>query len=84
MPYNFCLWFYDRFNARPDYHPAVLHFAGTAFKPWNGRYPVFLKRFQKSDQLHSLEEVKMAQVEYFYIWHEYAILTDGILDRLGL
>jgi lipopolysaccharide biosynthesis glycosyltransferase len=84
MPYNFCLWFYDRYNARPDFPTAVVHFAGTAIKPWNGRYPVFLKRFQKSDQLHSLEEVKMAQVEYFYIWHEYAILTDGILERLGL
>jgi lipopolysaccharide biosynthesis glycosyltransferase len=84
MPFNFCLWYYDHNDARPSYSPSVLHFAGTAFKPWNGSYPIFLNRFQKSDQLRSLGELRMGQVEYFYLWHEYAILTDGILNRLGL
>lgn len=83
MPYNFCLWYYDRMNVQPDYSPAIIHFAGTAFKPWNGIYPVFIKRFQKLGTLHSLRELKIGQAEYFYLWYEYAIMTDAILDRLA-
>ena len=32
MPYNFCLWYFDQMTKQPDYSPAILHFAGTAFK----------------------------------------------------
>jgi len=80
MPYNFCLWYYDKMNEKPDYTPAIIHFAGTAFKPWNGTYPVFLERFQKKEQLHSMDELKLGQAGYFYLWHEYAILTNTILE----
>ncbi|MBD5551318.1 MAG: hypothetical protein HDQ96_09090 [Lachnospiraceae bacterium] len=83
MPYNFCLWYYDRMDEKPHYSPAILHFAGTAFKPWNGAYPVFIKRFQKKDQLHSLNELKTGQTEYFYLWHKYAMMTDAILEKAG-
>lgn len=62
----------------------MIHFAGTFFKPWNGSYPIFLSRFQKKDKLRSLGELRLGQAEYYYLWHEYAILTDGILNRMGM
>lgn len=81
MPYNFCLWYYDRMNKKPEYSSAILHFAGTAFKPWNGTYPILLEKFQKKEQLHSMHELKIGQAEYFYLWHEYAIMTNTILEK---
>lgn len=83
MPYNFCIWYYDRVHEKPEYSPAILHFAGTAFKPWDGTYPIFIERFQKKERLHSMEELQIGQAEYFYRWHEYAIITDAVLKRLG-
>ena len=83
MPYNFCIWYFDRMKEKPNYCPAILHFAGIAFKPWEASYPIFIDRFQKSKQLHSMNELKIGQAEYFYLWHEYAILTDNILKEIG-
>lgn len=84
MPYNFCLWYYDRMNEKPDYSPAILHFVALAlFKPWNGTYPIFLERFQKKEQLHSMNELKSGQAGYYYLWHEYAIMTNAILEKIG-
>jgi len=36
MPYNFCLWFFDRNDSLP-YKPFIVHFAGAKFKPWEVR-----------------------------------------------
>jgi len=83
MPYNFCVWYYDRVNVKPGYAPAVLHFAG-AFKPWKGNYPIMVSRFQPEEGLHELSELKIGQAEHYYLWHEYAVITDFILQRLGL
>lgn len=83
MPYNFCVWYYDRMVEKPSYAPAVLHFAG-GFKPWKGNYPIFINRFQTSEGLHEISELKIGQAEHYYLWHEYAIITDFILQRLGL
>jgi hypothetical protein len=83
MPYNFCLWYFDLVHEKPNYRPAILHFAGTAFKPWNGTYPIFVKRFEQSERRHPLSELKVGQAEYFYLWHEYAIVTDHMLKNLG-
>lgn len=83
MPYNFCLWYYDRMNQKPPYSPAVLHFAGTAFKPWKGTYPIFTERFQKKESLRSMSELKNGQAGYYYLWHEYAIMADTVLQRIG-
>jgi len=58
MPYNFCLWYYDRMNEKPE-------------------------RFQKKEQLHSMNELKNVQAGYFYLWHEYAIMANTILDKIG-
>lgn len=83
MPYNFCLWYFDQMTKQPDYSPAILHFAGTAFKPWNGTYPIFLDKFQNRDRIRSMEELKNGQAGYFYLWHEYAIMADRLLQKLG-
>ncbi len=82
MPYNFCLWYYDRVNVMPDYDPAIIHFAGT-IKPWKMKYPVTLKHFSYSAELHLFKELKIGQAEWFYLWHEYAALTDKLLTELG-
>jgi len=82
MPYNFCIWYYDRMTEEPDYTPAVLHFAGTAFKPWDGTYPRFLERFQKREQQRSMKELKVGQAGYFYMWYGYAVITEAVLEKI--
>lgn len=84
MPYNFCLWFYNNFQARPPYDICVVRFSGTAFMPWQGKYPIHLDRYQTSNAtLHSLKELKDNQAEYFYMWHEYAVIADKALREIG-
>lgn len=83
MPYNFCIWYYDRVKEKPDYSPAILHFAGTAFKPWDGTYPIFIERFQKKERLCSMDRLQTGQDGYFYQWHEYAVMADALLKELG-
>ena len=76
MPYNFCLWYFDRMIQKVDYKPCILHYAGGSFKPWYGAYPIFCERFQERGKLHDLNELKLGQAEYYYLWHEYAILAE--------
>jgi lipopolysaccharide biosynthesis glycosyltransferase len=84
MPYNFCLWYYDSYVAAPPFETPIVHYAGTAFKPWLGKYPIYLKRLQEEEaKLHSLGELRDNQAGYFYLWHEYAIMTDKLLEKLG-
>lgn len=80
MPYNFCLWYYDRMNVSPAYSPAIVHFAG-AQKPWNMRYLITLNRFSSGDV--SFNTLKIGQAEWYYLWHEFAICTDDILKDIG-
>lgn len=82
MPYNFCMWYYDRMNMKPDYIPAIVHFAGGC-KPWEVDYPIVIGRYIKTDKLYSISEMKIGQAEYYYQWHEYAILTDRLLSSIG-
>lgn len=82
MPYNFCMWYYDSNNAKPDYDPAVIHFAGN-HKPWKIDYPIFLERFQNKSDLHNISELKLGQAEWYYLWHEYAMIADKQLTSLG-
>lgn len=84
MPYNFCVWFFDRMIQKPDYHPSIIHYAGGAFKPWKGDYPIFLERFQDKSNLHSLNELKLGQAEYYYLWHEYALKTEQALQKINI
>ncbi len=76
MPYNFCMWYFDRMVQKPEYKPCILHYAGTPFKPWHAAYPVFCEQFQERNGLRSLDELKLGQAEYYYLWHEYAMLAE--------
>lgn len=76
MPYNFCLWYFNEVKEELDYKPCIVHYAGVAFKPWYGAYPIFCERYQERDRLRDLNELLLGQAEYYYLWHEYAILAE--------
>lgn len=82
MPFNFCMWYFDRMKEKPYYQPRIIHYAGAnlAFKPWNGKYPIFLEHFQDGKLLMDLNKLELGQAEYFYLWHEYAIRTEQTLQ----
>lgn len=84
-PYNFCVGYYDYFDKKPDYQPAVIHFAGVPFKPWKANYPVFPQRFNRSGgTARELSELKPLQLEYYFLWLEYLFLTDKVMGMLGM
>ena len=84
-PYNFCIGYYDYNERKPDYQPAVLHFAGVPFKPWKAEYPIFPERFQSAGgERRELSELKQGQLEYYFLWLEYLFLTDKALSILGI
>ncbi|MBR1859528.1 MAG: hypothetical protein IJ797_08525 [Selenomonadaceae bacterium] len=83
MPYNFCMWYFDKMIKNPDYKFYVIHFANN-FKPWLGKYPIFLKRFQAEDMLHNLDDLKLGQAQYYYMWHEYAIMANDRLNACNI
>lgn len=35
MPYDFCMWYFDRMKTKPYYRPGIIHYAGAnfSFKP---------------------------------------------------
>ncbi len=80
MPYNFCMWYFDHRQQRPDFDPAVIHYTGAP-KPWACSYLNPVKRFQPETGLLPLSRLKFGQAEYYYLWHEYALMTDQLLDR---
>lgn len=81
MPYNFCMWYFDRMREKAHYQPCIIHYAGAnlLFKPWSGKYPIFLERFQDKSGLYNLNQLELGQAEYFYFWHEYALRTEKTL-----
>lgn len=84
-PYNFCLGYYDHFDQKPNYQPAILHFAGVPFKPWKAKYPVFPNRFKTEGGIpRELNELKPIQIEYYFLWLEYLFFTDKVLSLLGI
>ncbi len=83
-PYNFLLGYYDYFDKKPDYQPAILHFAGVPIKPWRVNYPIFPNRFKMAGgNPRELSELKPMQLEYYFLWLEYLLLTDQALTVLG-
>lgn len=83
-PYNFCVGYYDYVDQKPDYEPAVIHFAGVPFKPWKAAYPIFPERFARAGgETRELSELKPQQLEYYFFWLEYLFLTDKVLSMLG-
>ncbi len=83
MPYNFCLWYYTAIKEVPKYKPAIIHFVGDGFKPWNAEYPIFLERFQNTEKKRSLTTLSIGKPAYYFYWHQYASMTDVILTKLG-
>ena len=83
-PYNFCIGYYDQVDQKPDYEPAIIHFAGVPFKPWKASYPIFPERFSRAGgETRELSELKPLQVEYYFLWLEYLFLTDKVFSMLG-
>lgn len=84
MPYNFCVWYYDRQREEPDYKPAILHFCGSflAGKPWQFRYPIPLRHIPQNP-VHEIRELVIGQAAWYYLWHEYALLAERVLDDIS-
>lgn len=83
MPYNFCLWYFDKHREPPSYEPHIFHFANVP-KPWTLKYLNEIPRFQKNaESLLDWSALKPGQAVYYYIWHEYALMADKLLTRLG-
>jgi hypothetical protein len=78
MPYNFCLWFFDRMDEL-GYEPRILHFAGVAFKPWQARFSVdTLKKYNfKTDfnNVYAPFYMKYKQIEFYEKWWGYCRST---------
>jgi lipopolysaccharide biosynthesis glycosyltransferase len=78
MPYNFCLWFFDRMET-PWYTPKILHYAGVCFKPWQARFSAdVLKNYDfQTDftNVYAPFSLKYKQVELFEIWWRYCEKT---------
>ena len=83
VPYNFCMWYYDGSRTKAPYSVKIVHFNGP-YKPWHGNYPIFLKRFQDADKLRDLDDLKIGRVQYYYMWHEYAIITNVRLSNTNI
>ena len=85
MPYNFCLWYFDKQPQRQNYKARIVHFVGkNIFKPWKGRYETFLKRFQSEDELFELDDLNINQIHYYKMWYEYALMADKRLNDCGV
>jgi lipopolysaccharide biosynthesis glycosyltransferase len=78
MPYNFCLWFFDR---APElwYTPKIIHFAGIAFKPWQARFSVDeLKKYDFQADFNNVYApfyMKYKQAEFSEKWWDYCRMT---------
>ena len=78
MPFNFCLWYYDRMDKKPWYKPKIIHFAGAP-KPWTMKYPYEIDLLAQYKASHRISDLKHGQAEYYFLWHEYAIKTEMAL-----
>lgn len=84
MPYNFAVGYYRYLDQEPGYEPAILHFVGGPYKPWQGNYPIFPERFTRvGDTARELSELAPGQIKYYFMWLEYLFLMDQILTLLG-
>ena len=81
MPYNFCMWYFNRFDEKASYATPVIHYAGGAFKPWQVQYQTIVSAFQGVG-LHNMDELKPGQREYYQMWYEYALKAGEFLERL--
>ena len=81
MPYNFCMWYFNRFDEKPSYATPVIHYAGGAYKPWQVQYQTMVSAFQNGD-LQSMDGLKLGQREYYQMWYEYAKKANELLEKI--
>jgi lipopolysaccharide biosynthesis glycosyltransferase len=78
MPYNFCLWFFDRADEL-WYAPKIIHYAGVNFKPWQARLSVNeLKKYRfqaELDNVYAPFHMKYKQLAFYEIWWDYCKTT---------
>jgi lipopolysaccharide biosynthesis glycosyltransferase len=74
MPYNFCLWFFDRMDEL-WYTPKILHYAGIKFKPWQARLSIEnLKKYNFQADFNNIYApffMKYKQLEFCEKWWSY-------------
>ena len=73
MPFNFCLWYYDRMDKAPWYTPVIIHFAGAP-KPWIVKYPYDASLTIPYHATHKISDLQLGQREYYFFWHEEHLL----------
>lgn len=79
IPYNFYIGYYNKINMPPNYHPAIVHFAGGP-KPWKLWYPIPLGKFPLGRT--PFETLKEEQAQWYDLWYQYALITDQFLKAL--
>ena len=84
MPYNFCLWFFDRAKDL-WYEPRIIHFAGADFKPWQVRFNTNFKyNFEKDfSGDYAPCSLKEKQIEFYEAWWKYCSQTP-VYEELNL
>jgi lipopolysaccharide biosynthesis glycosyltransferase len=84
MPYNFCLWFYDKAKEL-WYEPKIIHFAGVDFKPWQVRFSLDFKfNFEKDfSGIYAPCSLKKAQIKYYEKYWKYCSKTP-IYEELNI
>ncbi|MDR1811522.1 MAG: hypothetical protein LBQ87_01720 [Candidatus Fibromonas sp.] len=78
MPYNFCLWFFDRAKELDLwYEPKIIHFAGADFKPWQVKFGSDFKwNFEKDFSGERAPcSLKKKQIAFFEAWWKYCSQT---------
>lgn len=83
MPYNFCLWYFNASDEKPEYETNVIHYAG-ACKPWKVKYDSFLECFQNSEETKDINTLKPAQRDYYLMWYKCALRAEETLNMINL
>jgi lipopolysaccharide biosynthesis glycosyltransferase len=75
MPYNFCVWFYDRFDYL-WYEPFVIHFAAGRGKPWKSTFkPDEIKKIIENAESGNPPEALRYSKDFYDLYFRYAKLT---------
>ena len=80
-PYNFHMsWYNGELKKAPEPRPVIIHFVGQV-KPWTLKYPIEIEYWKKKlKEVHYFDELKLGQAEWYYLWHEYALMVDAIVN----
>ena len=81
MPYNFCLWYFNASDEKPQYDTRVIHYAGS-HKPWLVKYDVLVDSFQFEEGLNDMDTLKPAQRDYYLMWYDCASRAERIIKNV--